>query len=121
MKLKVRWIKSFRYAIVGLRQLLASEPNARFHLMASILVIVLCIIFPVNIYEWCLLLICIGFVWMAEAFNTAIERLSDRVTSDQDPLIKQTKDLAAAGVLIASFTALIIGLLIIGRHVVVIF
>ena len=121
MNLKFKWIKSFQYAVTGLRHLLTSEPNARFHLLATILVMVLYFVLPINLLECCILLICIGLVWMAEAFNSAIERIADRITLDQDPMIKKTKDLAAAGVLLASAVALIVGLMIIGRHIIVLF
>jgi diacylglycerol kinase (ATP) len=42
---------------------------------------------------------------MAEALNTAIERLADRVTLEQDPQIKVVKDVASAGVLLAILAA----------------
>ncbi len=64
--------------------------------------------------EWLWLVLAIGWVWTAEAFNTAIERLADRVIAERDPQIGVVKDLAAAGVLISAIGAAVIGLLVLG-------
>jgi diacylglycerol kinase len=44
--------------------------------------------------------------------NAALEKLCDHQHPEIDPVIKKVKDMAAAGVLIASIAALICGLLI---------
>lgn len=44
-------------------------------------------------------------VMVAEALNTAIERLCDRITLAQDPQIKVVKDVASAGVFLAVILA----------------
>ena len=62
--------------------------------------------------EWLWIILAIGIVWYSEAVNTAIERLADAVTLDQNPNIKVAKDCAAAGVLIAALVAALIGLII---------
>ena len=55
-----------------------------------------------------------ALVWIAEALNTAIEDLCDHLNPDFDPAIGRVKDLAAGGMLIASITAFVIGLLTFG-------
>ena len=66
-----------------------------------------------SILEWSLIIFAIGFVLAAELFNTSVERLSDKVSGGEiSPLVKNSKDLAAGGVLIAAITALVIGILI---------
>jgi len=47
-----------------------------------------------------------------ELVNSALERLSDKVTKEQDSLIKSTKDMAAGAVLIASIFTFAIGCII---------
>lgn len=64
--------------------------------------------------EWLWIVLATGWVWTAEAFNTAIERLADRVSAERDPQIGIVKDLAAAGVLISAMGAAVIGLLVLG-------
>jgi diacylglycerol kinase len=59
-----------------------------------------------------LIILIIGFVLVAELFNTAIERLGDEAANGvQKQLIKRAKDIAAAGVLLSALTALILGIL----------
>ena len=62
--------------------------------------------------EWLWVVAAVGWVWSAEAFNTAIERLADAVTQERDARIGAAKDVAAAGVLISSIGALTIGIVL---------
>lgn len=104
--------KSFRYAIEGIRTMVCQEHNARVHLVALCLVLIAAYCFDLSTLEWIAVLFAAGFVVTAEAFNAAIERLADRITSEQDPMICQAKDLAAGAVLLASITAALVGILI---------
>lgn len=104
--------KAFGYAWEGIRYLFSHEAHAKIHLVAALLVVAAGIIFKVSAIEWCLLSICIGGVWMAEAFNSAIEALADRITQEQDPYIKRGKDLGAAAVLLFVLGAVAVGLII---------
>jgi len=58
------------------------------------------------------LIIVTGFVWVAEIFNTAIEKIMDFIAPGYHPEVKRIKDLAAAAVLVAAFIALVTGALI---------
>lgn len=89
-----------------------SQRHMRFHLSAAAAVILGAVLLNVSATEWALLAVAIGLVLTAESFNTALERLADRVTGDLDPLIRDAKDMAAAGVLGAAITALAVGLLV---------
>ena len=40
----------------------------------------------------------IVFILIVELFNTAIEKLSDRITRDNDPAIKRVKDMGSAAI-----------------------
>lgn len=66
--------------------------------------------------EWLWVAVAVAGVWLAEAFNTAIERLADVVSLDRDPRLKIVKDVAAAGVLVSAIAAAIIGALIFYPH-----
>ena len=107
-----RFGKSLRHALRGVGRLFASGPNALIHLLFVVAVPIAAIIRHVSLAEWCLLILCIGLVLSAEAVNTAIEKLSDRVSPEYSPLIKDAKDLAAGAVLILAFASALIGLLI---------
>ena len=52
--------------------------------------------------EWAILAVAAGGVIAAEALNTAIEWLADRVSREQEESIRLVKDVAAGGVLAAA-------------------
>lgn len=103
---------SFKYAFKGITAVFRTEPNMHLHVLASVLVFAMAFRFRVTRNEWCILVFCVGLVWMAEIFNTAIETLTDLVSPEPHPLAGKAKDLAAGAVLMASITAAIIGLII---------
>lgn len=72
----------------------------RIHFAAAVAVVLVNMVLKVSQTEWLITLMLIGLAWAAEIFNTAIERLADRVSKHQDPLIGQAKDLASGAVLI---------------------
>lgn len=104
--------KAFGYAFKGIATLIRSEAHARLHIVSTIAVIVCGLIFRICAWEWVAVIICIGTVFMAEAFNSAIERLADRITREHDPLIGQAKDLGAAAVLLFSIASAVIAAII---------
>ena len=107
-------VRSFGHAFRGVRRLLATQHNAWIHLAATTAVLGLAVSLGLGRSEWVALLVAVAMVWVAEAFNTAIEHLCDRVSPEHDPLIGHAKDVAAGGVLIAAGVASLIGLLVLG-------
>jgi diacylglycerol kinase (ATP) len=105
-------IRSFRYAIAGIRTFIRREHNARIHLVATVAVIAAAIVFRVSLAEAGALIIVVSLVWITEILNTCIERMADLITLEQNPQIKFIKDIAAAAVLIAAITAVVTGLII---------
>jgi diacylglycerol kinase len=104
--------RSFKYAFEGLRSLFRRDHNIILHLVATIVVIALSIWVKVTTAEALVLVFSIGFVWVAELFNTAIEKIMDLISMQRHPQIKFIKDVSAAAVLIASITAAIAGCII---------
>lgn len=56
----------------------------------------------------------IGLVLCAETLNTAIERTVDLIEPQRHPVARDAKDLAAAGVLIASVCSFVVGVILFG-------
>ena len=56
-------------------------------------------------------------VWTAEALNTAFEFLCDVASPEFHPTVERAKDVAAGAVLLAAMGAVVIGLLVLGPHV----
>jgi len=109
--LKARF-KSFTYAWCGLRTLLRSEHNALVHLGFTIAVLFLSIGFKISTTEAIASIIVTALVWMAELFNTAIEKSIDFVSTEIHPQIKIVKDLSAAAVLVSAIAAAVVGIII---------
>jgi len=105
-------LKSFRFAFSGLYQFFRTTHNAIIHAVATIAVIALAVFVHLPLSKFLFVLFAIGLVWMAELFNTAIEKLCDMVQPGLHPKIKIIKDLSAAAVLVAAFVALITAFII---------
>jgi len=67
-------------------------------------------------FEWYWIILAIIAVWTAEALNTAFELLADVASPEFHPLVQKSKDIAAGAVLISAIGSVVIGLLIIGLH-----
>lgn len=105
-------IESFVFAFEGILHMLKMEPNARFHLLTTIVVITMGYVLNISSIEFILVLLSIALVWMAELFNTAIENSMDVISKEFHPGIKTVKDISAGAVLICSIAALAIGAII---------
>ncbi|MDZ7741169.1 MAG: diacylglycerol kinase family protein [Bacteroidota bacterium] len=108
----VQRLSSFRFAFKGIKHLLISQHNTWIHLIIAVLVIIAGFIFGLSNLEWLLICFATGFVFSAEAMNTAIEMLVDKVSPERNREAGLVKDLAAGAVLIAAITAAVIGLII---------
>lgn len=110
-------IRSFGYAVKGIITLIGTQPHARLHLLATILVVSAGFGVHLRRWEWVVILLCIGMVWMAEALNTAIEYLSDEVTLERRDRIGKAKDVAAGGVLITAVVSIAVAVLVFFNHI----
>ena len=102
----------FGHALTGIRSFIAAEKNARFHGLATVAVLGLSWILHNTPGEWIAVGMAIGFVWVAEMFNTCIEKVMDFISKERRAEIRFIKDIAAGAVLVASLTALATCLLI---------
>ncbi|MFI5187252.1 MAG: diacylglycerol kinase family protein [Chitinophagales bacterium] len=104
--------RSFRYAFRGLNAFFAGQHNAFIHLLMTIAAFIAAIFFSISKTEVIAIIIAAGFVWAAELFNTAIEKLADLVSKDFHPGIKFVKDVSAAAVLLSALAAFLTGAII---------
>lgn len=105
-------IKSFGYALEGLKTLFIEEHNARIHLVSALIVIALGFVLKISLNEWISLIIVMSLVFICELINTSLEALAEFASPGKHPQIKKVKDLAAAAVLISALSALITGIII---------
>ena len=104
--------ESFTHAFRGIGVLIKSTHNFWVHIFFSIIAIILGYVLKISYIEWILIILSIGFVMVAEAFNTAIEIDIDLTSPNYHPYARDTKDVAAGAVLISATISLIVGILI---------
>lgn len=109
-----RLVNSFRYAFAGLICLLRTQPNARIHLAISGVVVVVGLWIGLPARDWAVIALTIGLVWVAEAFNTALEAAVDLASPGRHPLARVAKDIGAGAVMLAAITSVVVGLLLLG-------
>ena len=112
-----RRLRSFRYAGRGIAAMIRSEPNARIHVLAAVLVILAGCGFGIERGEWLAIALAIGGVFCAEGFNSAFEALCDVASPGRDPRVERAKDVAAGAVLLAALAALAVGVIVFGGRI----
>ncbi|MEN4100343.1 MAG: diacylglycerol kinase family protein [Anaerolineaceae bacterium] len=106
--------KAFQHAFSGLYYVLRKQRNAWIHMILTLLVLLAGFWLNISIQNWMILILTIGMVWTAEILNTSLEVTIDIISPDYHPLAKVGKDVGAAAVLIASISAIVVGLLVLG-------
>jgi diacylglycerol kinase (ATP) len=106
--------RSFRYAFAGWWFVIRTQRNAWIHAVVSIAVILVSFWLHIAPRDWAVIVMAIALVWTAEFLNTALEAVVDLASPHQHYLAKVGKDVGAAAVLIAAFSAALIGLLVLG-------
>ncbi|MDX1734312.1 MAG: diacylglycerol kinase family protein [Halioglobus sp.] len=105
-------VRSMQHAFDGVFEMVRGQHNAWIHLLATVCTVTLAAFLGVSRVEWCILVLTIVSVWVAEALNTAFELLCDIASPDFHPLVKQCKDVAAGAVLLSAVGAVVIGMII---------
>lgn len=104
---------TFRNSFKGIRLALKSERNIRIHFVVALLVITAGITLKFSAIEFCILLIAIATVIIAEMVNSAIEFTLDAVFHNRySKLVGMAKDIAAGAVMVATFISITIGILL---------
>ena len=112
-------VESFFHAFEGVSIGLQRERNLRIHFSLVPVVCAIAYLLKVDVNAWLALILSMAFVIAAEFLNTAIEHLVDITTNGQYHLsAKYAKDTAAAAVLFASGTAVLVGLVVFGPKLV---
>ena len=108
--------QSFNHAYRGIIYAIRTQRNMRFHIVASLVVLVVSLLLGVSAIELSILALVITVVFITELFNTAIEFAVDLVTQEYHPLAKLAKDVSAGAVLVSSVGAVLVGYLILADN-----
>ncbi len=111
---------TFKNARKGFRLVLKSEMNIRVHIVIAFLVMIFAYILDFSALEFCIALFAIALVIVSEMLNTAIEFTLDSIYHNRySRMVGMAKDISAGAVMFASVVAAIIGVILFGRHIMV--
>ncbi|MCF6167265.1 diacylglycerol kinase family protein [Lutibacter sp.] len=105
-------LKSVKYAAKGFWILITSENSIIAQLIIAIIMTIIGFIMHISATEWMFQLVAIGLVLVAEALNTAIEKIADFIHPEYHKQIGRVKDISAGAAFFAAIFAIIIGLII---------
>lgn len=101
-------LRSLKFALKGMWLLITTEDSIKVQVSCAVLISIAGFYFDISKTEWMIQLLAIGLVLVAEAANTAVEKLSDFVHADFHKKIGFIKDIAAGAPSFAAIIALII-------------
>jgi diacylglycerol kinase len=110
------WGDKFGDAFRGLKLGVRGHSSFSVHFFFAALVVAAAFVLSCDLYEWCILLGCIGLVLTAELFNSAVETLFRGLDEATKARVYPSLDIAAGAVLLASITAALVGGIIFAHH-----
>lgn len=114
-------IKSFKYALTGLKKVFWEEQNFRVHLIITVIVLFLAAYLQIAVWQFIILILIIALVLILEIINTIFERLIDLLKPRIHQYVKDIKDMTAAIVFIGALAAIIVGILIFLPYIIALF
>jgi diacylglycerol kinase len=117
----MKFVKSFRHAADGIRSAASTERNFRIELMLALAALALSFLLPLTVTERAIVFLTIGVILALELLNTAFEHLTDMLSPQFHEKVKTIKDLAAGAVLLSSFGAALVGLIVFVPHLLTLF
>ena len=103
---------SFKNAITGILWAFTTQPNFIIHIVLSLFAILLGWFVSLTTWEWILLVFTIIWGLSAEMINTAIEAMTDLITSEWKQEAKIAKDVSAGMMLLTACGAVVIAVIL---------
>jgi diacylglycerol kinase len=113
--------RSFGHALRGLSTAFRSERSFRLQIFASFVLFAALFVFPLVAWERALLVLVATLVLVLELVNSSLERLVDLAKPRLHAYAGEIKDVMAGSVLVASIGAIILGVIILGPHLLTFF
>lgn len=107
--LKRPWKDKFHCAFKGMKLGMRGHSSFFVHFFFASIVVAFAVVLRCDIYEWSLLISCIGFVLVVELLNSSIEMLFEILPENIRENHFEVLDIAAGAVLLASVFTSIIG------------
>lgn len=109
---KRSWWAKFADAFHGLQFGIQGQASFFVHFFMAALVLAAATVLRCSLIDWIVLFFCIGLVLTAELFNSAIESLFHGLDERTKARSYRSLDIAAAAVLLACITSIIVGSLV---------
>ena len=109
-------LKSFKYAINGIKDALKSEANLSVHFLFGTVAIIFAYFFKFTKIEFAVLILTIFSVIILELINTIVEKLVDMNSKKITEEARIIKDISAGIVLLSAVSSVIIGFLLFLPH-----
>lgn len=115
------FVRSFKYALTGIKLAVEVDRNVRIHIISGLLVLIVSILLGISRIEFLFVLFAIFFVLITEMINTAIEEMTNLIISEHRREARIAKDVAAAAVLLAAVFAVIVGIIVLSPRLILLF
>lgn len=99
---------SLKHASDGLLWAFSTQPNFKIHFFLSLIAVVMAVYFRITRGEMVIILFVIMLGLVAEMINTALESMTDLITSEWREKAKIAKDVSAGMMLLTAIGAVII-------------
>lgn len=109
--------QGMQHAIHGVIHVFKHERNARIHLMFAVVILLSGMVLHLTVDQLTDVFFAVVLVFLAEIFNTAVERTLDLIDLRENAQIKLVKDMAAGAVLVTAMAAVVIGVLVFWPYV----
>lgn len=106
------WLNKFQDAFEGTYLGIVGQSSFIVHGLVFVAVVLLGVTLQIEAWQWTVVLMVSGLVVSLELVNSAIESLARAITDEYHTCIDQALKIASAAVLIASLTAVLVGLII---------
>lgn len=116
-----RWRDKFREAFRGVKKGARGQSSFFVHFFFAAVALAAAVALECEQWEWCAVVGCIGMVFTAELVNSSIETLFRGLEQDAQNRVYHCLDIAAGAVLIAGLTAAVVGGIIFGHKLLLLF
>jgi diacylglycerol kinase len=113
------WRDQGRAGLRGLKLGLRGHSRFFVHIFFAALALTAAVVLRCRLVEWCLLLGCVGLVFTAGLFHSAVEALYAGLDGEARGRCRACLDIAAGAVLLAGLTAAVVGGLVLAYQLAV--
>jgi diacylglycerol kinase len=103
------WRRKFGDALRGMRRGVRGQSSFFVHFFAAAAVVTAAAVMKMEMGDWCILLLCITMVLMAEMINSAIESLAKAIHCEEHPDLANALHIGSAAVFVAAIGAAVVG------------